>query len=1341
MLTYIKHFLGNKQVLMASGLLMLFLAILVPISNAKAGDCSENSVITCGISSLGEAQGAYNNNSGGVKTMFNYYGINPNDSAGVVNGMVYKDGTVVVDNKVVATGAWSMGRQSIGNSTQKTIDGTTFFVRTTNDSFAADRLPAFVKVVNGQFKWAIVKSCGNPIKAHPTSPETPKVPSYTISKKVVKDLGPTTDAAFWNGQENVSAKSGEVVRFVSMTTNNGQVTLNGALSDKLPNGLTYVSGSWQKKSGGVVTRGSTDNTGAAWYSLKPGDELKIDVRARFSAKTKVINTACTVAKEIPGYKCDTATVTPVTPPPVQTPSAKCESLTATKLSTTSFRFNTKASVANGAKVTGYVYNFGDNQTKTVNTNSLTNTVDHNYAKSFKYAVSVIVKTTVGDKVCNVGVDVSIPTPSATCESLTATKLSYNKFKFTTKAAVENGAKVTGYVYDFGDDKGQTVNTSSLTNTVEHTYAKSFKYAVKVTVQTTAGNKVCYVGAEVKIPTPAVTIDKKVDNVEKKEVKVGQNFTYQVKVTNTGDIDLKNVVVGDTAPAGVTLKSADKGTIKTPTTWNYTIPELKKGQSMTFNLVGVVKAYKAGNLVNIACVNAKEVNPTKPDAVDACDDAVVTVKVQTPNVKIDKKVDNVEKKEVKVGQEFTYQLVVKNTGDVDLKNVKVADSAPAGVTLTKADFGTIRNPATIEGADWEYTIPSLKIGESKTFKLTGIVKTYVAGELKNIACVNAPEVNPTKPNEADDCDDAIVTVTKQNPKIDIEKTSSITDGVEGQEFVYKLKVKNTGDVDLTNAKVTDKAPTGIKFLSADKGSVSADGKSYNATIANIKVGQTVEISIKAKVAGATGSVKNTACVDAVETPEDECDDVVIDIKKPNVSIDKKVDGVENKEVKVGAEFTYQLVVKNTGEVDLKNVSVRDAAPAGVTLISTDKGSIDAAKRNLSYIIPELKVGQSISINLKAKVVAYQAGNLVNTACVNAKEVNPNEPTNADDCDTATVTVTANPKLNVEKRVTTDLKAIGKDGYDKASEKAVVSPNDTVRYIYKVTNTGDVTLTNVKVKDYLPKGIEYVSGDPTEAVIKELKPGMSVYFEINAKAMNSGINKVCVTDDTNDDGKIDLEDCDTAEVEVNKKPMLDVEKKVTTDLNATGANGFNKALELVEVQSGSNVRFIIRFTNTGNMTLENVSVRDYLPTELVAAQGSNLKNVIKSIGKGQSVYIEFNAKATADGEGKVVTNYVCAADNDEGYVPESSREECAKVCDGGEINADRYDCDEAQVKIVKAPVTPGPETPGSTPGIVGPSILPKTGAGMLGLGSVIAAVGASIRRWVISRRRLQSALLNG
>ena len=49
----------------------------------------------------------------------------------------------------------------------------------------------------------------------------------------------------------------------------------------------------------------------------------------------------------------------------------------------------------------------------------------------------------------------------------------------------------------------------------------------------------------------VTITKKVDGVKQKEVAVGQDFTYQIVVKNSGQVNLTNVVVGDVAPAGVT----------------------------------------------------------------------------------------------------------------------------------------------------------------------------------------------------------------------------------------------------------------------------------------------------------------------------------------------------------------------------------------------------------------------------------------------------------------------------------------------------------------------------------------------------------------------------------------------------------------------------------------------------------------------------------------------------------------------------------------------------------------------------------------------------------------------
>ncbi len=137
------------------------------------------------------------------------------------------------------------------------------------------------------------------------------------------------------------------------------------------------------------------------------------------------------------------------------------------------------------------------------------------------------------------------------------------------------------------------------------------------------------------------------------------------------------------------------------------------------------------------------------------DCVLNVSVAaplTPAVEIKKDVDGVKLKEVPVGQDFSYNITVTNTGQVDLKNVLVTDKPQAGVTLTGKLVGTI------SGNVWSYTIPSLAVGESKSFKLTARVDAYVAGELNNSACVNASEVNPSNPTATDDCDEAKVTVT-------------------------------------------------------------------------------------------------------------------------------------------------------------------------------------------------------------------------------------------------------------------------------------------------------------------------------------------------------------------------------------------------------------------------------------------------------------------------------------------------------------------------------------------------------------------------------------------------------
>ncbi len=244
---------------------------------------------------------------------------------------------------------------------------------------------------------------------------------------------------------------------------------------------------------------------------------------------------------------------------------------------------------------------------------------------------------------------------------------------------------------------------------------------------------------------------------------------------------------------------------------------------------------------------------------------------------------------------------------------------------------------------------------------------------------------------------------------------------GTKVDYVLNTKNAGAATLMGVTTRDVLPPhtqlvpgSVKYVNAKGSAVQADaplfgggiiGGQYNPNDDSLIVFSAIT---KDDFAGCSTKVRNIAFAKSSTTPEiNDYADVTITkencntVTHPGVSIDKKVDGVEKKTVNVNQEFDYQLVVRNTGDVALTNVVVSDNAPANVQFISTDKGSVSGNK--LTYTIPALAVGAAQTINIKAKVVAEVAGDIINTACVNAPEVNPNNPNDNDDCDDATVNV--------------------------------------------------------------------------------------------------------------------------------------------------------------------------------------------------------------------------------------------------------------------------------------------------------------------------------------------------
>jgi len=158
-------------------------------------NCDDNSVIYCGALTTTELQQRYGNS--GVATIYSYFGITAKDIQDInsiaVVGTVTKSGDVIVNGKTVATNVTTAGRQNDNPSVRHDIDGVIFFTRPPSVSFLSESIPAYVAFnSNGQFIFAILGSCGNPVIGTPVPQATPKpTPTPTPTPKPTPTPTPT----------------------------------------------------------------------------------------------------------------------------------------------------------------------------------------------------------------------------------------------------------------------------------------------------------------------------------------------------------------------------------------------------------------------------------------------------------------------------------------------------------------------------------------------------------------------------------------------------------------------------------------------------------------------------------------------------------------------------------------------------------------------------------------------------------------------------------------------------------------------------------------------------------------------------------------------------------------------------------------------------------------------------------------------------------------------------------------------------------------------------------------------------------------------------------------------
>ncbi|PES18441.1 cell surface protein [Bacillus cereus] len=610
----------------------------------------------------------------------------------------------------------------------------------------------------------------------------------------------------------------------------------------------------------------------------------------------------------------------------------------------------------------------------------------------------------------------------------------------------------------------------------------------------------------------------------------------------------------------------------------------------------------------------------------------------PNLQVDKKaLDSTGKevKEIKAGEEFTYQIEVKNdtkNNQAPVSNVKGFDKlddrleyVPGSIQyVSGSSKGNKTDDASDDEAEFVNNQIDFRVGEGANAKDGGVLKpgesTVITFKVKvkdsvqsdttvkNVVVVKGQDSAEIKYETEDDANVTVTTLKEVPGEIEARKIASNKTPKLGDEVEYRITFKNkTKDGRLDVLTIEDELPSSLEYV---KDSLKAEGVKPEPVELKFENGKVIakypeimdmeerSIVFKTKVketAKIGEEIVNKATVrDKTNPPKNLEEKITPQHKAGKIAAKKKA---TNKKPKLGEEVEYQISFKNTVENGkLDAVTIEDEIPANLEFVQgseraegTEPNPVELKVENGKVIAkyPEITdtKERSIAFKVKVKEEAKAGETIVNKAVVsepNGQSEHPEEKITPD---------YKYGKVDVEKNVTNQTPKLGEE----------------VEYRITFYNTVENgKLETVLVEDTLPKGVEYVKDslkaegikpEPVELKVEDGKV-MAKYPEIMDTEKRSIVFKVKVKDSAK-----------VGEAIVNKAIAKDpknepVESKVViTPQSKKGEIAATKVVNNKKPKLGEEIEYRISFHNTvENGKLETVRVEDTIPKGLEYVENS-------------------------------------------------------------------------------------------------------------------------------------------
>ncbi|PCE63528.1 DUF7507 domain-containing protein [Sediminicola luteus] len=559
-----------------------------------------------------------------------------------------------------------------------------------------------------------------------------------------------------------------------------------------------------------------------------------------------------------------------------------------------------------------------------------------------------------------------------------------------------------------------------------------------------------------------------------------------------------------------------------------------------------------------------------------------------------------------GEVLTYTITISNTGTTDITGIVPTENYPgAGTgTLSMATESGTANGILEVGETWMYTA---------TYTVTQ------ADINAGTDLINSIDIDS---NETATVTSSTSTPVIQNAGLTLTKTVTTSGTALNDVIEYTLVVTNTGNATLTDIELTDANATivsGIPIASL------APGASINVVAQHTITQSDLDRGYVENSATATGDSPignddvgdvSDAGDETLETPDgegntdgDPTNDPTLNLLPANPEL-TLIKTVTASGTALNELIEYTLVVTNTGNVTLTDIEVTDVngiIVSGSPIASLAPGASINVVAQHTITQSDLDRGyieNSATATGDSPIGNDDVGDVSDAGDETLETPDGEGNTDGDPTNDPTLSVLpANPEITLTKTVTTPGTAL----------------NDVVEYTLVVTNTGNVTLSDIEVTD---AHATIISGSP----IASLAPGATMnvvaqhtitqsdldrgYVENSATATGDSPNGTDDVSDVSDAGDETLETPDgtgnTDGDPTNDPTLLQLGSQSGIGLikTATYVSGIGN-------QAGDVVRYQFEIYNLGNTRLYDINLREVVfggqgtvPNPVYVSGGQNL-----------------------------------------------------------------------------------------------------------------------------------------